>query len=142
MTTWFNLTLLCPPIDRYEAESWAIASTPLEVIEARPVSVTLNDDTVPQTGGDAEQCLLDVGNPLCVICCSNAVFRHENGLACYIACMADGRLKRLRIVFPSHLGKLRFLFWFQNACRIETSASICLNANKIVIPTCLQVNVL
>ena len=48
MTTGFNRTLLCLPIDCYQAESWAIASTPLEVIEARPVSVTLNDDTVPQ----------------------------------------------------------------------------------------------
>ena len=34
MTTWFNRTLLCLSIDRHEAESWAIASTPLEVIEA------------------------------------------------------------------------------------------------------------
>ncbi len=85
MTTGFNRTLLCLPIDRYEAESWAIASTPLEVIEARPVSVTLNDDTVPQTGGDTEQDLLDVGNPLCVICCSYAVFRHENGLVTLLA---------------------------------------------------------
>src|SRR2546430_17153798 len=110
MTTGFNRTLLCFPIDCYQAESWAIASTPLEVIEARPVSVTLNDDTVPQTSGDAEQCPLDVGNPLRVIRCSNAIFRHENGLACYIACMANGRLKCLRIVFPSHLGTLRFLF--------------------------------
>src|SRR5690349_14392761 len=78
-STWLDRTHLCLSIDRNEAHIQAITRNPLEAVESRPVGVAAHVDPITQTGSDAAQRSLDIGNPPRVVNDGDAVSFTKTG---------------------------------------------------------------